>query len=240
MHCMYCCTFALLVHCCCLLSAVFCVRLFISVLLCVLFDSTVPARLVVASLVFSSSPLCVCMCVVCFLMPVCVLALSCLAIDAARLFRLSFACFFLFPFSLPFFLFLFLSFLLSRFPRRCMSDRVNQCLVLFFRFEVFVSRSSLVGYLPRAKSSTQVNNSNVNEQPDICEDNNISGNGNGTQVNEELERTQYGGMRRVPERFSDVGAASDYLSSLVVRTSEQSAGGKIEGGREKEEGGEGK
>ncbi len=56
-------------------------------------------------------------------------------------------------------------------------------------------------------------------------------NGNGAQVNEELERTPYGAMKRVPERFSDVGAASDYLSSLVVRTSEQSAGGETEGGR---------
>ncbi|CAN0091194.1 unnamed protein product [Ectocarpus sp. 6 AP-2014] len=39
------------------------------------------------------------------------------------------------------------------------------------------------------------------------------------QVNEEMERSAYGAAKRVPERFTDVGTASDYLSSLLVRTS---------------------
>eukprot|EP00903_Cladosiphon_okamuranus_P015184 g14038.t1 len=43
------------------------------------------------------------------------------------------------------------------------------------------------------------------------------------QVNEETERSSHGAVKRVPERFNDVGTASDYLSSLLVRTS--TAGG---------------
>ncbi|CAM9833030.1 unnamed protein product, partial [Ectocarpus sp. 4 AP-2014] len=39
------------------------------------------------------------------------------------------------------------------------------------------------------------------------------------QVNEEMERSAYGAVKRVPERFTDIGTASDYLSSLLVRTS---------------------